>query len=769
LTDEEGSICLLDTSTGQQSFQTNGETPFPAAGAFSPDSRTFAWADPEGTIHLRSLDHGREMKQFSSCHTWVSGISFAPDGKRLATTGVDAAVRIWDVNTGQELGRFDGQHALGNPVCFSPDGNRIAAGGAENTILVWDLTTKKEVQRLKQVHNDTESGFSGLAFLGFAPDGGTLVSGPNQAWGQGRRESIKVWDLKTGKVMCEHAAAYTAAALSADLKTIIQTTRSGSVSVRQIATDKEVASLKRRRQVTEAVALSADAKTAAFADDLGTISVWRIGDGAPYNTTPAPAGEPLLIAFIERGRRLFTGYEDGSARFWEPRSGKEVGQLDWNFECSRAMALAADNTTLAWAKIGVWSSGITLGQVGKTKDFKVLASGGSSREVSHAHFLAFSPDVRYVAAAERFGAGVDIWETNTGKHRKRLGADKSERPIRLDHRLQALWFCRDGNTLILAEDDRINLGLGKVHFWDVCAGKERRSFELASATKAIACSGDDKFLAAAVEDGSVRLYDMAGSEVGRLAAYKNPPTALLFSEDCRTLAGGCHDGTIVVWEMATREPRSVLKGAQSVNRLAFSPDGRLLASGGRDGSVLAWDLTTLMPDGQFPTRLATAAEMQVLWDELSQSSASRGCAAVWKLIAFGNDTVQFLRKRVHRAVSVNPDLIEGYISELNDNRYDVRKRATEELQKIGAAAAPALRRALQNRPTAELRQRATQLLQGVASAGTPEELRIVRTLEALERIATPAAIDVLKDLAQGLPEARLTQDAKASLARLQKR
>jgi hypothetical protein len=47
-----------------------------------------------------------------------------------------------------------------------------------------------------------------------------------------------------------------------------------------------------------------------------------------------------------------------------------------------------------------------------------------------------------------------------------------------------------------------------------------------------------------------------------------------------------------------------------------------------------------------------------------------------------------------------------------------------------------------------------------------ETLFRVRAIEALERMASSAAKQLLDSLAQGAPEARLTQEAKASLERL---
>ena len=54
-------------------------------------------------------------------------------------------------------------------------------------------------------------------------------------------------------------------------------------------------------------------------------------------------------------------------------------------------------------------------------------------------------------------------------------------------------------------------------------------------------------------------------------------------------------------------------------------------------------------------------------------------------------------------------------------------------------------------------------------ANQPERLRMLRALEALERIGTPEARQLLHQLGQGAPEAWLTREAKAGLQRLTRR
>ena len=86
-----------------------------------------------------------------------------------------------------------------------------------------------------------------------------------------------------------------------------------------------------------------------------------------------------------------------------------------------------------------------------------------------------------------------------------------------------------------------------------------------------------------------------------------------------------------------------------------------------------------------------------------------------------------------------------------------------------------MRAALKTELSAEQRRR----IEGIISAPRPvpksEKLRQVRSVRVLERIAAPragatrlAANDLLKKLAAGAPEARLTKEAKMSLERLEK-
>src|SRR5438034_2118916 len=75
------------------------------------------------------------------------------------------------------------------------------------------------------------------------------------------------------------------------------------------------------------------------------------------------------------------------------------------------------------------------------------------------------------------------------------------------------------------------------------------------------------------------------------------------------------------------------------------------------------------------------------------------------------------------------------IADLDSSRFVVRERAARELEGLGSAAEPALRKALAGKPSLEACNRIEKLLDQEPhqrSSPTPDRLRQLRVLEALE-------------------------------------
>jgi WD40 repeat protein len=759
---DDGTIRLWDLETGKPRSHVSA-TPLAPAFAFSPDGRLLAWTDLPGVIRLWDTDRGAEVTQFQSNHGLVAGVAFSPDNRILASTGIDSTVRVWDWTGGQELCHFQGRPCfLTNPVGFSADGKLLAASGLDNTIRVWDLATHKEVQRFENVDGE-------LSLLGFAPDDKTIVSATGGRMSDLRGPEVNVWDVRTGKaVRSMRYLDYSSAAFSPDRQIVVLGTSLGKVFLWNIARGDDVAKLSGDERHIEAVAISPTGKLVATGDDYRTIRLWEIGTLKKPRPVFGPEGECLLAGFTEQGNRIITACRDGVVRFWEPDTGKQTGQRNWNLRGVRAIAMSPDQRLLAWGVENGLFGEIAFAQIGNDTD--VHALHGRNRFGLGAEHLAFSPDGKLLAAGQRLGGSVEVWNTVTRKHLYSLDAEAADN---IRKWTEGLTFSPDSKCLASVGADLPNVvRSSRFRLWDMANGKEIRSINLRpSAIQSIAFSPDGEFVAYGGYQGSISLLKAASNwSASVLSTGQSPVSALVFSPDGRSLACGRHDGTVCLWEMATRDLRGRWTGhTGAVSRITFSPEGTRLLSGSHDTTAIVWDLTGLMVGGHLPAGRLSEIEIQALWQDLCDPNAAHAAKAVWKLVTAPADSIPFLRKTLQPVTPIDPNTIDRLIAELGDDRFAVRKQAMAELEKASDLAAPVLRRTLENKPEPEVRQRAERLLKRLAPAGSPERLRLLRAVEILEQVGTPAAVEVLKKLVKGVPQARLTQEAKASLERLAKR
>jgi hypothetical protein len=162
--------------------------------------------------------------------------------------------------------------------------------------------------------------------------------------------------------------------------------------------------------------------------------------------------------------------------------------------------------------------------------------------------------------------------------------------------------------------------------------------------------------------------------------------------------------------------------------------------------------------------------LEPLWRDLAGDDALRAYQTVLELAGTPRLSVPFLREHLHPAPPVDAQRIARLLADLDSNRFAVREQAAGELEALGDLAAPALRRLLAGKPPLEQRRRGEAVLVKIdGPVRKPETLRAVRAVEVLEWVGTPEARRVLESVAAGAPEARLTQEAQASLERLAKR
>jgi hypothetical protein len=171
-----------------------------------------------------------------------------------------------------------------------------------------------------------------------------------------------------------------------------------------------------------------------------------------------------------------------------------------------------------------------------------------------------------------------------------------------------------------------------------------------------------------------------------------------------------------------------------------------------------------------PAKLS-AADLEALWDELSGTDGAQAYRAIQRLAA-APEGAPFLRRRRLQPPEPDERHLARLVDDLDADEFAVRERASQELAGLGLKAEAALRRALEGQASVEVRRRIENLLEKLKAGGLhlpSPELISLRVLEALELSGSPTAQEVIADLANGPPEARLTREAKASLGRLTQR
>jgi hypothetical protein len=511
----------------------------------------------------------------------------------------------------------------------------------------------------------------------------------------------------------------------------------------------------------------------------------RLWDTETGKARPWPVGHSGAVEEIgvaADGKTIVTRASDGTLRQWDAATGKEL----------RRLALPSGGDPAGLSRTGRFlavipdEKSVVLWDPAAGTEVRKIAlpppAPGGDLTAPGAYQAKVSPDEKVLATVE-LPRTIRLWDTATGKALGDLAEDPAEEA---PSQVIGLEFSPDGKALVTGVVLNATAALGVpppaapggaaekppepktvLRVWDTATGRTRRRWEVAGSVTAAVFTPDGRSLATATAE-RISLWEIAtGKE--RLRC-EDGAAQLACSPDGRALAAASGT-TVLLLDLRTGKVFGRLRGHEaSVSPLAFTADGKALVSGSADSTALVWDATRLAPPAPARSDELAAKALDEAWADLASQDAARAYRAVVALSAVPKQAAALLGERVKPATGPDPKELRRRIAELDSDSFEARKKAEEELSKLGEVAAPALRQALADRPSAEMRRRLDDLLARLnpGRSLSADELRQVRAVEVLEGAATPESRAVLRELAKGAPGARLTVEAATALRRLGK-
>ena len=152
----------------------------------------------------------------------------------------------------------------------------------------------------------------------------------------------------------------------------------------------------------------------------------------------------------------------------------------------------------------------------------------------------------------------------------------------------AVAFTPDGSTLAMAIDD------GTVKLWDVATKRVRSTIKAhPGPVWGMAINQDGQWLATGGDDGKVRLFDLVTTNETISFDTKYAIRTLAFSPTSNDLLIGGRTGQVEIWNTETGKQSVPTAGHEgTVAGVAYSPDGRTIASVSGDKSAKLWNAET---------------------------------------------------------------------------------------------------------------------------------------------------------------------------------
>lgn len=536
----------------------------------------------------------------------AESVLWSPNGGQFAVLG-GLGVWLYDANNLNAPPKLvQGFAAFTQFGAYSADGSKLFVLDSNGFVYQVDVALAEPVATTLHRKND------GYWWLGMSEDGAFYAVGDTT----GTLTVVRTLDGVVAGTLAGLNESTAIAALKPDGTQLAAADSTGVIIVWDVASGQavqrwEVASTGSVGRA-DALAFSREGLVAVAAGN--TIHVWNANSGQYFTVLPGHAAFVSALVFDSLGRLISTSHEDGTTIVWHLQGEQAPQSLRGYNGAGNYLAVRPDGKQAA---IIHWDSIIEIWDLEQSKlietpfkfvawsnflalrpDARWVANSGLGRHITIFDALtsevvqvfpgdqfmrqgvAFSPDGRIFSSLTD-GYSVAFWDTES---RQEIGLLKPGEGFKLGY-FQGMLFSPDGSKLALG-------GYQGASLWDVGSRTMLYQFEFPATPLALAFSSDGSLLAAASNDGLVRIWQTAdGALRSTISGHTAAATGVAFSPDGRWIASSSEDKTLRVLDVQTGElVRTILAPADSLGLLGmtFNPSGTLLVAGDWNGALRIW-------------------------------------------------------------------------------------------------------------------------------------------------------------------------------------
>lgn len=338
---------------------------------FAADGRTVASASEDGTTRLWNELSDRSSQLFGIHEQPVFSMAYSPDGTRLAV-GIGSSsktpggiVKVWDMPSIRLVTAFHAAEERVLALAYSTDGRRLITGGYDSHVRVWDAETGSKLLELPGLIEDPPLHFrrSAIGTLAVSPNGTFVVAGFGHPtfYQSDHNQVAKVWELSTGREVATlegHANTICEVTFSLDGRLLATASDDHQVKLWSTETWRPIGvGTMRGAEQMKCVAFFDEDRWLAAGDASGSVTIWEIATGRQVNQLRGHTDNVQRLAFSPDGRTLATASWDNTIKLWDPLSGREMRTLHDHTDWISCLAFSPDGNTLA---TGSFDTGVRL-------------------------------------------------------------------------------------------------------------------------------------------------------------------------------------------------------------------------------------------------------------------------------------------------------------------------------------------------------------------------------------------------------------------------